>query len=132
MDDLDIEDIGDKIKSVKEDTIEKPSQNNAVIIQEVIESKDFDNALELFGDDLFNESMNEKKNEDINILQFNPKTVVDFRLYEKAIIKFYSNIPNELKADFAERLIISLVNKLNSYEIGEVLEVLSHSKSLSK
>lgn len=130
--DLDIEDIGDKKKSVKEDTIEKPSQNNAVIIQEVIESKDFDNALELFGDDLFNESMNEKKNEDINILQFNPKTVVDFRLYEKAIIKFYSNIPNELKADFAERLIISLVNKLNSYEIGEVLEVLSHSKSLSK
>lgn len=120
-DDFDIEEIGATKKKI-EYTIEKPSENDLVLIQEAIESKDFDNALDLFGDDLFFEDINQKKAEDIDILAYKPKTFVDFIILKNAIIKFYSTIPEELKANFAQKLIMSLINPLNSYQIEEILE----------
>lgn len=120
-DDFDIEEIGATKKKI-EYTIEKPSENDLVLIQEAIESKDFDNALDLFGDDLFFEDINQKKAEDIDILTYKPKTFVDFIILKNAIIKFYSTIPEELKANFAQKLIMSLINPLNSYQIEEILE----------
>lgn len=123
MDDFDIEDIGNQKINAENDTIEKPTENDLLLIQGEVESKDFDNALDLFGDDFFNENINKKEDDNIDILNFEPKTVVDFMQYKNAIISFYSKIPNEFKADFADKLIMQLINSLNSFQIADILDI---------
>lgn len=123
MDDFDIEDIGNQKLNAEKDTIEKPTENDLLLIQGEVESKDFDNALDLFGDDFFNETMNKKKDNNIDILNFEPKTAVDFMQYKNEIISFYSKIPNEFKADFADKLIMQLINPLSSFQIADILDI---------
>lgn len=129
MSDLDIEDIGTPSKPSKVDTVEKPSCNDEALIQSVIESKDFENALDLFGDEIIDSNSNDKSDQDINILQYIPKTYVDFKKYEKAVINFFSNIPDDYKTEFAQKLIMKLIHPLNSYQIEDILETSSSLKS---
>ena len=128
MDDFDIEDIGKKQPKAPEDTIEAPSQGDAKLIQSVIESKDFENAIDLFGDDFINEIANNQQSQDIDLLKYIPQSYVDFKKYEKVILDFYTKIPNECKPEFARRLIMKLIYPLSSYQIEDILENLSSFK----
>ena len=53
----------------------------------------------------------------------------DFKKYEKAVINFFSNIPDDYKTEFAQKLIMKLIHPLNSYQIEDILETSSSLKS---
>ena len=113
---MDIEEI-DFVKMYDE-KVKLPSEQNTLAVEELIKQNNFDEFVDLFGNDFFDDV----QNEEIDLLSYEPKLYQDFVFYKKKIIEFISNFPEQEKYLVSERLIEKVVQPFNSMEMENILQ----------